>query len=118
MLAGLTVADDNMTAADQVGLFFAQPLPGHATLVIDFSYNLVQKDTGFHLDPYAAADGMQYIYAATHMEVRAMCHDTPAADSAREPGLTQMWHMLDATCLAHMPACKETALDMCGLWQC
>lgn len=63
-----------MTAADQVGLFFAQPLSGNATLVLTYSYSLVQKDTGFHLDPYTAADGSQYMYAATHMEVREPLH--------------------------------------------
>lgn len=58
-----------MAEADQVGLFFAQPLSGNVTLVIEFSYSLVRKDTGFYLDPYVALDGTEYLYAATKMEV-------------------------------------------------
>ena len=68
-LAGTAVQDPTMAMADQVGIFFAQPLSGIATLVIKYSYSLVKKDTGFYLDPYTALDGTQYLYAATKLEV-------------------------------------------------
>jgi hypothetical protein len=116
--AGLTVADANMTAADQVGLFFAQPLSGHATLVMQYSYSLVQKDTGFHLDPYTAADGTQYMYAATHMEVRRFfffcfwgifshCMGHHAAAPQQPESL--FWHLHDILADSH------PAAVMCGL---
>ena len=76
--AGTAVQDSTMLAADQVGLFFEQPLSGNVTLALEFSYALVLKDTGFHLDPYSAADGTQYMYGATHMEVQIHTHTIAA----------------------------------------
>lgn len=58
-----------MEAADQLGIFFEEPLEGNVTLTMDFSYTLAPGDTGFHLDEYTTTDGTQLLYGATHMEV-------------------------------------------------
>lgn len=66
---GHLISDSYMDANDQYAVRFDSPVGTGATLILQFGYKLIHKDTGFHLTPYTATDGSQILLGATHMQV-------------------------------------------------
>ena len=60
--------DAFLAANGQFAIRLDSPITAPVTLVLHFSYTMYQKDVGYHLTAYTAADGTQMLLGATHMQ--------------------------------------------------
>ena len=60
--------DSHLRQHGQFAISFDSPIDTLTTLVLHFQYELVHKDTGYHLTPYRARDGSLILLGATHMQ--------------------------------------------------
>lgn len=66
--AGYFYMDPFLAANDQFAIRLDSPITAPVTLVLHFSFTMYQKDVGYHLTAYTAADGSQMLLGATHMQ--------------------------------------------------
>ena len=66
--AGHFYMDPFLAANDQFAIRLDSPINAPITLVLHFSFTMYQKDVGYHLTAYTAADGTQMLLGATHMQ--------------------------------------------------
>ena len=63
--------DPFLAANGQFAIRLDSPITAPVTLVLHFSFTLYQKDVGYHLAAYTAADGTEMLLGATHMQACA-----------------------------------------------
>ena len=86
--------DPFLAANVQFAIRLDRPITAPVTLVLHFSYTMYQKDVGYHLTAYTAADGTQMLLGATHMQACTL-HPQPS------PGAP-------ALCENHLTACSAS----------
>ena len=86
--------DPFLAANGQFAIRLDIPITAPVTLVLHFSYTMYQKDVGYHLTAYTAADGTQMLLGATHMQ--ACTPNPPVTDPVGNSAPASRGHHLTA----------------------